>query len=98
MWVKVIVVVTAAEITFDFSTSIVGNARVVTMETLAQCFLKGHSQSPGPHTIPTPCANKVVEFEDLFSARLCMPLHLVLVKILQKFHIQLHHLTLNAIV
>jgi hypothetical protein len=68
------------------------------MELHPHYFLKGHARSPDPETIPTPRANEVVVFENLFSTGLRMLPHLVLADILQKFCVQLHQLTLNAIV
>jgi hypothetical protein len=40
----------------------------------------------------------VVVFKDFFTAGLRIPPHTVLVDILHKFEVQLHQLTLNAII
>jgi hypothetical protein len=37
-------------------------------------------------------------FEDFFTTGLCIPPHMILLDILHKFLVQLHQLTLNAIV
>jgi hypothetical protein len=48
--------------------------------------------------VSEPWVDEAVVFEDLFAARLCMPPHLTLTDILQKFQVQLHQLIANAIV
>jgi hypothetical protein len=48
--------------------------------------------------VPEPNSDEVVIFEEFFATRLRMPLHRVVTKILLKFRVQLHQLTLNAIV
>jgi hypothetical protein len=60
-------------------------------------FPKGHAWPPGLETVHTPWADEAVVFEDLVSAGLRVPPHPVLTEILQKFHVELHQLTLNAI-
>jgi hypothetical protein len=45
-----------------------------------------------------PQPDKAVIFEEFFAAGLRLPPHLVLAEILQKFKVQLHQLTPNAIV
>jgi hypothetical protein len=49
-------------------------------------------------SVPKPRANEAVVFEDLFTVVLHMPPHLMLAGNLQKFRVQLHQLTPNAIV
>jgi tRNA A37 threonylcarbamoyladenosine synthetase subunit TsaC/SUA5/YrdC len=49
-------------------------------------------------SVPEPRANEPVMFEDFFTTGLRMPPHPVFVDILLKFRVQLHQLTLNAII
>jgi hypothetical protein len=48
--------------------------------------------------VPEPRANDAIIFEDFFAAELRMPPLSFIVDILRKFWVQLHHLTLNAII
>jgi hypothetical protein len=41
---------------------------------------------------------ELVVFEAFFTASLCLPMHQFVVKVLQLFEVQLHQLTLNAMV
>jgi hypothetical protein len=68
------------------------------MESFTHYFPKGYGRPSGAQFIPEPRANEVVIFDDIFIAGLRMPLHPVLVDILHKFLVQLHHLTPNTIV
>jgi hypothetical protein len=81
---KVAMANVATKITFDFGVSNVGKTRVVAMESHTRYFLKGYCWAPDAETVPTPRANEAVMFKDLFVAGLHMPLHPVLVEILQK--------------
>jgi H+/gluconate symporter-like permease len=49
-------------------------------------------------SVSEPRANEAIVFKNFFVAGLHMPPHPVLTDILCKFHVQLHHLMLNAIV
>jgi hypothetical protein len=55
-------------------------------------------REPREETMPEPRDDDVVLFEEFFTAGLRMPLHPVLAAILLKYQIQIHQLTLNAIV
>jgi hypothetical protein len=48
--------------------------------------------------VPDPRPDEAILFEDFFAAGLRMPPHLILLDILRNFRVQLHQLTLNAIV
>jgi hypothetical protein len=85
-------------ITYDFGPSSVTKGHVGSMESYARYFPKGYGGAPGAESVAEPQANKVVVFKDFFTAGLHMPPHPVLVDILRKLRVQLHHLTLNAIV
>jgi hypothetical protein len=61
-------------------------------------FAEGMGCEHGGETVLEPQADEAVIFEELFTARLRMPLHPVLSNILLKFQVQLHQLTPNAIV
>jgi hypothetical protein len=93
---KVVVAATAAGMTFDFGTSNMGRECIRVLEGLLY-FAKGYTWSPGLETVSGPRADKAMVFEDLFTVGLRMPLHPVLMDILQKFHVQLHQLMPNAI-
>jgi hypothetical protein len=79
---KVVTADAAVGITFNFDVSNVGKARVIATETHARYFPKGYYLAVGVETVPTPRMNEVMVFEDLFSAWLCMALHLVQAEIL----------------
>jgi hypothetical protein len=67
------------------------------MESYACYFPTGYGQPPSAENVSKTRANEAIIFEDFFTVGLHMPLHLVLVDILRKFRVQLHHLTPNAI-
>jgi hypothetical protein len=68
------------------------------MENYAHYFPKGYGRPPGAESVSEPRANEAINFEDFFAAGRHMPPHPVLIDILCKFRMQLHHLTPNAIV
>jgi hypothetical protein len=61
-------------------------------------FADGMSREPGREIVAKPHVDEAVLFEEFFIASLRMPPHPVLVAILLKYQIQIHHLTPNAIV
>jgi hypothetical protein len=81
---KVAVAATAAGMAFDFGSSTIGKDWIRTMEGL-RYFPKGSARALGSELVPEPRVDEAVVFEDLFAAGLCMPPHLVLTDILQKF-------------
>jgi hypothetical protein len=95
---KVAVVAVAMGITFNFGVSDVGKARFTSLETNARYFPKGYGRSLDSEMVSEPRANEAVVFDDFFTTGLRLPPHPVLADILQKFWVQLHQLTPNAIV
>jgi hypothetical protein len=61
-------------------------------------FPEGVARAPREKVILEPTDDEVVVFEEFFAAGLRMPPQLTLAEILHKFWVQLHQLTLNAIV
>jgi hypothetical protein len=82
----------------DFGKSEVTKARIASLEGVAHYFLKGYGRAPGAESVLDPLENKAVVFEDFFTAGLHMPPHPALLDVLRKFRVQLHQLTLNAII
>jgi hypothetical protein len=52
----------------------------------------------GENVVPLPEKDEVVVFRCFMKARLCFPLHRMLVEVLNKFEIFLHHLTPEALI
>ena len=52
----------------------------------------------GESTVPLPEADEVVVFKCFVKARLCFPLHRMLIEVLNTFEIYLHHLTPEALI
>jgi hypothetical protein len=73
-------------------------ARVRSMENYTRYFPKGYGRSPGVELLLEPCVNEAVVFEDFCTTGLRMPPHPILVDILHKFRVQMHHLMPNAII
>lgn len=80
------------EPTYDFGRSEVTSSLIKSLEKL-QYFPKGDGRAPGKETVPAPEANEVVVFLGLR-----FPYDSMLAEILDPFNVQLHQLTLNAIV
>jgi hypothetical protein len=87
-----------AGISFDFGPSKVTKGCISNLESSSRCFPKGFAQPPGMELVPIPKEDETVVFEDFFAAGLHIPSHPVLLDIPHKFRVQLHQLTLNAIV
>jgi hypothetical protein len=81
----------------EFRASLVTVGRIRQMESLAY-FTGGSACEPGEEIVSEPNSNEVVVFEEFFATGLQMPPHRVFIEILLKFQVQLHQLTLNAIV
>jgi hypothetical protein len=96
--VKVGVVATLVGISYDFGLSTVMRTRIGSLESYDRYFPKGHNQPPGSESVLNPQLDQAVVFEDFFAASIRMMLNSVLVEILRKFQVQLHKLTLNAII
>jgi hypothetical protein len=82
---------------YEFGTSSVTVGRIRQMESLGY-FAEGSAREPGEEIVLEPNSDEVVVFEEFFSVGLRMPPHRVLTEILLKFRVQLHQLTLNAII
>jgi hypothetical protein len=87
-----------ADVSYDFGQSTVTKAHVTALESFARYFLKGFPRPPGIESFPDPWENEVVVFKDFFAVGLHIPSHPILLDILRKLLVQLHQLTLNAIV
>jgi hypothetical protein len=72
-------------ITYNFGPSGIIKACVGSMENDTRYFPKGYGRAPDTESVPKPRVNEVVVFEDLFTSRIRMPPHLVLVDIMHKF-------------
>jgi hypothetical protein len=95
---KVAAVAALAGISYDLGQSNITKTRLGLTESYAYYFPKGYGRPPGTESVLEPRAKEAVIFKDFFTARLHMPPHSVLLDILHKFCVQLHHLMLNAIV
>jgi hypothetical protein len=87
-----------AWISYNFGPSNIKKTHVGSMESYTHYFPEGYGQPPSTEFVPEPQANDAIIFEDFFAAELRMPPLSVVVDILRKFWVQLHHLTLNAII
>jgi hypothetical protein len=96
--VKVVATAALARTSYDFGQSNIMKTCLGSMESYAHYFPKGYGRPPGVEFILEPQANEAAIFDDFFTAGLHMPPHLVLMDILHKFCMQLHHLTSNAII
>jgi hypothetical protein len=74
-----------AEVSYDFRQSIVTRACIRSLENYARYFLKGFARPLGMESVPDPKENEAIVFKDFFIAGLHIPLHPVLLDILQKF-------------
>jgi hypothetical protein len=95
---KVVAAVALAGISYDFGPSKITKIRIGSMESYAHYFPKGYGQPSGLESVSEPRVNKAIVFEDFLNIELRMPPHPVHTDILRRFHVQLHHLTPNAIV
>jgi hypothetical protein len=74
-------------VSYDFERSIVTRGRITSLENSACYFLKGFARPPGMESVLEPMENESVVFKDFFVAGLRIPLHLVLLDIVQKFQV-----------
>jgi hypothetical protein len=81
------------EQSYDFGLSTVTVGRIRQLEARGY-FIEGSTREPG-EVVPDPGNDEAVVFE-FFAAGLRMPPQPVLIDILLKFRVQLHHLTPNA--
>jgi hypothetical protein len=82
---------------YEFGASSVTVGRTRQMESLGY-FPEGLVREPREEILSEPNSDKVVVFEEFFTAGLRMPPHHVLTEILLKFRVQLHQLTPSATV
>jgi hypothetical protein len=82
--------------TVEFGISIISSVRVQDMQQLGH-FGNGVGRVPGVKEIPEP-EGELVVFEAFFIARLRLPAHRFVVEVLQRFEVQVHQLTPNAVV
>jgi hypothetical protein len=82
--------------TVEFGVSRMSLVRVQDMQRLGY-FGGGVGRVPGAEEVPEPKGELVV-FEAFFVAELRLPAHRFVSEVLQKFEVQVHQLTLNAVV
>jgi hypothetical protein len=82
--------------TVEFGTSRIYSGRMLEMQCLGY-FGNGVGCAPGAEDVSDP-EGELVVFEAFFTAGLCLPAHRFIVEVLQKFEIQIHQLTTNAMV
>jgi hypothetical protein len=86
-----------AGISCDFGPSNIPKTNIGSTESYARYFPMGYGQPPSAESMSKTRVNEAIIFKDFFTAGLRMPLHPILVDILHKFWVQLHHLMPNAI-
>jgi hypothetical protein len=82
--------------TVEFGTSRISSVRMQEMQQLGY-FGDGVGRVPGAEEIPEP-EGELVVFEAFFLSGLRLPAHRFVVEVLQRFGVQVHLLTPNAIV
>jgi hypothetical protein len=92
--------VAAAELrpgdTVEFGVSRISSVRVQDMQQLGY-FGSGVGRVPGAEEVPEP-EGELVVFEAFFTAGLRLPAHRFVSEVLQRFEVQVHQLTPNAVV
>jgi hypothetical protein len=82
--------------TVEFGVSRISSVRVQDMQQLGY-FGNGVGRVPGAEEIPEP-EGEIVVFEAFFIAGLRLPAHRFVVEVLQRYDVQIHQLTPNAVV
>jgi hypothetical protein len=82
--------------TVEFGVSRISSIRVQDMQQLGY-FGDGVGRVPGAEEIPEP-EGKLVVFKAFFVAGLCLPVHRFVAEVQQRFEVQVHQLTPNAVV
>jgi hypothetical protein len=82
--------------TVDFSVSRISSVHVQDMQQLGY-FGSGVGRVPGAEEVPEP-EGELVVFEAFFTAGLRLPAHRFVAEVLQRFEVQVHQLTPNAVV
>jgi hypothetical protein len=92
--------VAAAELhpcdTVEFGVSRISSVRVQDMQQLGY-FGGGVGRVPGAEEVPEP-EGELIVFEVFFTAGLRLPAHRFVAEVLQRFEVQVHQLTPNAVV
>jgi hypothetical protein len=82
--------------TVQFGVSWISSVRVQDMQQLGY-FGSGVGRVPGAEEVPDP-EGELVVFEAFFTAGLRLPAHQFVAEVLRRFEVQVHQLTLNAVV
>jgi hypothetical protein len=82
--------------TVEFGVSRISSVRVQDMQQLGY-FGNGVGRVSGAEEVPKP-EGELVVFEAFFTTGLRLPAHRFVAEVLQKFEVQVHQLTLNAVV
>jgi hypothetical protein len=82
--------------TVEFGVSWISSVRVQDMQQLGY-FGSGVGRVPGVEEVPEP-EGELVVFEAFFTAGLRLPAHRFVSEVLQRFEVQVHQLTPNAVV
>jgi hypothetical protein len=82
--------------TVEFEVSRMSSVRVQDMQQLGY-FGGGVGRVPGAEEVPEP-EGELVVFEAFFAASLRLPAHRFVGEVLRRFNVQVHQLTLNAVV
>jgi hypothetical protein len=82
--------------TVEFGVSRISSVRVQDMQQLGY-FGNGVRRVPGVDEIPEP-EGEIVVFEAFFTAGLRLPAHRFVAEVLQRYEVQIHQLTPNAVV
>jgi hypothetical protein len=82
--------------TVEFGVSRISSVRVQDMQQLGY-FGSGVGRVPGAEEVPEP-EGELVVFEAFFTAGLRLPAHRFVAEVLQRFEVQVHQLTPNAVV
>jgi hypothetical protein len=80
----------------EFGVSRISSVRMQDMQQLGY-FGNGVGRVPGAEEIPEP-EGEIVVFEAFFTAGLRLPAHRFVAEVLQRFEVQIHQLTPNAVV
>jgi hypothetical protein len=82
--------------TVEFGVSRISSVRVQDMQQLGY-FSSGVGRVPGAEEVPEP-EGELVVFEAFFAAGLHLPAHRFVAEVLRRFEVQVHQLTVNAVV
>jgi hypothetical protein len=80
----------------EFGVSRISSVRIQDMQQLGY-FGSGVGRVPGAEEVPEP-EGELVVFEEFFTAGLRLPTHRFVAEVLQRFEVQVHQLTPNAVV